>query len=128
MNKTEKECKDRCRRQVMAAGICESCDETGGEQHHGLFKSSQRLKLKPPLRYDPDLQFNLCPACHRANPDAPHKNNEAFLDKMKAKGGHRAYKAAKIRQIDQGPLVIVPNRMIDFNEILAGLTKYSEVA
>jgi hypothetical protein len=107
--------------QVMATGRCESCDERGGEQHHGLPKSSQRMKLNPVLSLDPDLQFDLCPYCHKNAPDAPHVDNEAFLDKMEAKGGHRAFKAAKIRRIDQGPLITVENYNIDYKKELLKL-------
>ncbi len=117
----ENECRRECRMQVMASGKCESCDERGGEHHHGLFKSSQRLKLNPLLKLDPDLQFDLCPDCHRENEDAPHVDNEKFLNKMEVKGGHRAYKARKIRRIDQGPLVVVENYKIDYEDELVKL-------
>lgn len=115
------QCRKEVRMQVMSAGQCESCNERGGEQHHGLFEGSQRVKLNPLLKLDPDLQFDLCPDCHRANKDAPHVDNNAFLNKMEDKGGHRAYKARKIRRIDQGPLVIVENYKIDYNQELLKL-------
>lgn len=106
---------------VMAAGRCESCDKRGGEQHHGLPRSSQRVKLNPLLLFDPDLQFDLCPECHKYEPDAPHVDNVVFLDKMEAKGDRRAYKARKIRRTDSGPLVVIDGRNIDFGEVLVKL-------
>ncbi len=117
----EHQCRKEVRMQVMAAGQCESCDERGGEQHHGLFRSSQRVKLNPLLLLDTDLQFDLCPDCHKHAKDAPHVDNEAFLVKMVAKGGRRAYKACKIRRTDQGPLVIVENYKIDYDKELLRL-------
>lgn len=120
----EKDCKRITRQQVMSAGVCESCEQAEGEQHHGIFKSNQRVELNRALLYDPDTQFDLCPECHKHSPDAPHVDNEAFLNKMTDKGGHRAYKAAKIRNICSGPLVVVKTREIDYNEILNELSGY----
>lgn len=111
--------KQRCRGVVASAGVCESCVKVPGvAQHHGVHKSDQRAKLNPLLLLDPELQFWLCTECHTVAVDAPHVDNQAFLDKMEAKGGHRAQKARKILQANSGPLVTVKTRDIDFNEIL----------
>jgi hypothetical protein len=107
--------------QVMAAGQCESCDERGGEQHHGLLRSNQRVKLNPLLLLDPDTQFDLCDYCHKHAEDAPHKDNDKFLAKMIAKGGRRAFKARRIIRIDQGPLVIMAARDVNYNKTLKKL-------
>lgn len=124
---SENKCKDRCRQIVMSGLKCESCEEIGGEQHHGLFKSSQRIKLNPALLFDPALQFNLCPDCHKHNPDAPHVDNDAFLSKMAGKGGKRAIKALNIYQACQGPLVMVAARDVDYGAILDNLNSGKEM-
>ena len=125
MSTIKDQCKHDCRDIVMSAGLCEKCEEEScSEQHHGLYKSSQRIKLNGTLLYDPDLQFALCSECHRSDEDAPHVNNDAFLDAMEEKGGHRACKAQKIREINQGPLVMVSERDIDYRAIRESLTGY----
>ena len=117
MTSDEKRCKDECRRQVAVVGSCEMCDCRIGEQHHGLFKSSQRYKLNPLYRYDPDLQFYLCDKCHKYNSSAPHVNNDAFLRNMRAKGGVRAYKAYRIEAVSIGPLIKIDARTVDWKQV-----------
>ena len=106
MDKWEKKCKELCREIVMSVGHCESSGKTFGlEQHHGLFKSSQRLKLNRELKYDPDLQFCLNDESHRENPDSSHKDNDKFLASMIKAGGRTKYKARKIQKVNQGALI-----------------------
>lgn len=115
--------KQRCREIVASAGLCESCGKVPGvAQHHGVFRGDQRAKLNPLLLLNPELQYWLCTECHVVKVDAPHKDNEAFLDKMEAGGGYRAYKAVSIRAATSGPLVTVKTREIDFTKV------FSEVA
>ncbi len=121
MTNNERKAKALCRKIVMAAGICEKCSQAGTEQHHGLFRSSQRVKLNPALLCDPDLQFCLCGDCHRLAPDSPHVDGVAFFQKMKGMGGARAYKAYKVATASQGRLVVVKDRDIDWGKVLMGL-------
>lgn len=123
MTAIEKRCKKLCREIVMADDRCEMCGERVLylDQHHGLFRSSQRLKLNRGLLYQPELQFCLCTWCHLHRLDAPHVDNEVFLVAMKAKGDYRAYKAYAVEAANEGPLVIVPDREINYNDILAEL-------
>ena len=123
MTVLEEKCKKECRRVVIeqAGGVCEMCDKAIGEQHHGVFRSSQRYKLNAEIRYDPDLQFCLCADDHKYAKKAPHVDNEAFLRAMREKGGTRAYKAYKVEAVCIGPLKIKDNREIDFEAMLAEL-------
>ena len=84
MNRLETKCKRKCRAIVMQVGVCERHGATNRklDQHHGLFKSSQRYILNPFLWYDPTLQFCLCNDCHLYAKDAPHKDWAAFLVQM----------------------------------------------
>lgn len=115
-------------RQIVMVGYCEMCGiGMRLEQHHGLFRSSQRYKLNPYYRYDPELQFCLCDECHKYSAVAPHVDGAAFLQKMKTMGGvvpyrgHRAFKAYRIEAISQGPLVVVSDREVDWDEVYADL-------
>lgn len=99
----------------MHKGRCETCkDNLNTEEHHGIFKSSQRYKLNPYVWYDPDLQFELCDMCHKYKSSAPHSNNNAFLKFMAEKTPD---KVAKIRALTTGPLINIDVRTMDWKEV-----------
>ncbi len=99
----------------MLKGRCEVCGKTWDtEQHHGIFKSSQRYKLNPHVWYNPDLQFELCDQCHKYKSSAPHVNNDAFLKFMDKKNSD---KVNKIIILTTGPLINIDSRCFNWEEV-----------
>ena len=120
MRKWEQKCKDLCREIVIADPWCEKCGLARQlEQHHGLFKSSQRYKLNAFFWYDPTLQFRLCDECHKYDIDAPHCDQERFEETMRLRDPE---KVKRLRDVSTGPLPpTIAARIIDWETVYGNL-------
>ncbi|HDZ37282.1 MAG TPA: hypothetical protein ENH62_03175 [Marinobacter sp.] len=125
MNKWENRCKKKCREIVMQGGRCENCGDGGHrkhDQHHGLFKTSQRYILNPFLRYDPTLQFCLCNDCHLHTDDAPHRDQAAFVERMIICCPHRVQRLLELYSKPVPP--VIDPRIIDWKKVHANLVEH----
>lgn len=125
MYKWEKKCKELCREIVMQGGVCENCGHGDKklDQHHGLFKSSQRYKLNPFLWYDPTVQFCLCyDLCHQHGPDAPHVDQARFEDRMAIRTPN---KVKRLTAVNSKPLPPpIDPRIIDWEKVYGNLLEH----
>ena len=125
MEKWERKCKEYCRKLVMKS-FCERCGNSIAsswlQQHHGLFKSSQRYKINPFYRYDPTIQFCLCMDCHLHRKEAPHVNQDKFEQAM---GTINRDKIQRLRAVNIGPLSpAIDDRIIDWHQVYVNLIKF----
>ncbi len=94
-------CEKKCREIVMQGGACENCgrEDKKLDQHHGLFKSSQRYIANPFLRYDPTLQFCLCIDHHLWTDDSPHQDQAAFERRMAIRTPDKAKRLLEVNRV-----------------------------
>ncbi len=124
MDKWEKKCKELCRDIVMQVGYCEACGQSDRklDQHHGLFKSSQRYILNPFIWHDPTLQFCLCAICHLHSDDAPHRDQGAFEDRMAIRNRD---KVKRLTAVNRKPMLPpIDPRIIDWKLVYEHLVEF----
>lgn len=124
MDKWERKCKDLCRDIVMQGGVCENCGASHRklDQHHGLFKSSQRYKLNPFLWYDPTLQFCLCTHDHLYALDAPHHDQATFERRMAIRAPDKAERLTEVNSKPMPPPIDA--RIIDWKLVYEHLVEH----
>lgn len=86
------------------------------EAHHIHFRSAGNWKVQ----YDIDFGCALDHKCHQEAPDAPHVDNQAFIDKLMPRLSHE--RQAKLCEFLMNPVEICTEKP-DWHEICAGLAR-----
>ena len=124
MSYKSKQCETLCKQIAMmqAGGMCIISDNRATEVHHIFFGSQRRTD--PNILYNPVFYIPLTDKCHRHNPDAPHVNNDLFMELLEEKllkaGENDKWRA--IQNIVESPIT-TEFAKIDLNEIHTNLVK-----